>query len=225
MLIREIDPSKTTKKLAGFKVAKHLSHKKFTICNSQFIINVISFPLQTNWFIPQETTSVSIILGIDPGSNITGYGVIHSEKNKHRYLDCGIIRVKHSNFAAQLQQIYSGISKIVTLYQPDEVAVEQVFVNINVNSALKLGQARGAAIVAASANEQIKFAEYSSRQVKQAVVGYGAATKVQVQHMIKALLQLSEAPSEDAADALAVALCHAQTRRGLTLLEKAQKNI
>jgi crossover junction endodeoxyribonuclease RuvC len=166
---------------------------------------------------------VSIILGIDPGSNVTGYGVINSEGNQHRYLDCGVIRVKPTNFASQLQQIFSGIRKIVELYQPEEVAVEQVFVHVNVNSALKLGQARGAAIVAAALNEQVKFAEYSSRQVKQAVVGYGAATKAQVQHMIKALLQLSEEPVEDAADALAVALCHAQTRRGLALIKKAER--
>ena len=166
---------------------------------------------------------MSIILGIDPGSNITGYGVINSVGNKHQYLDCGVIRVKRSNFASQLQQIFSGITKIVTLYQPDEVAIEQVFVNANVNSALKLGQARGAAIVAAASNGQIKFAEYSPRQVKQAVVRYGAAAKAQVQHMIKALLQLSEAPSEDAADALAIALCHAQTRRGLAMIEEQMK--
>lgn len=168
---------------------------------------------------------MSIILGIDPGSNITGYGVINSVGSKQQYLDCGVIRVKHSNFASQLQQIFNGIAKIVTLYQPDEVAVEQVFVHANVNSALKLGQARGVAIVAAVANEQIKFAEYSPRQVKQAVVGYGAASKVQVQHMIKTLLQLSEAPAEDAADALAVALCHANTQRWLALIKKTDEKI
>lgn len=154
-----------------------------------------------------------IILGIDPGSRITGFGVIDVTANKHLYIASGAMRIAKSSFSEQLQQIFTEISKLVTLYQPIEAAIEQVFVHANVNSALKLGQARGAAIVA-MAQESTKIFEYSARQVKQAVVGYGNAEKNQVQHMVKLLLNLKNKPQEDEADALAVAICHANSRRG-----------
>jgi crossover junction endodeoxyribonuclease RuvC len=146
------------------------------------------------------------ILGIDPGSRITGYGVIKSDGNKHQYVACGNIQVKN------LGDIFRQLSEIITVYQPEEVAIEQIFMHENVNSALKLGQARGAAIVAVAINN-LKIIEYSTREVKQAVVGYGNAEKKQIQHMIKLLLKLSAEPKTDAADALAVALCHANMRK------------
>jgi crossover junction endodeoxyribonuclease RuvC len=155
-----------------------------------------------------------IVLGIDPGSRITGFGIIDVIANKHRYITSGSIKIVKSSFSEQLQQIFTEISKLIALYHPEEAAIEQVFVHANVNSALKLGQARGAAIVA-MAQENAKIFEYSARQVKQAVVGYGNAEKIQVQHMVKLLLKLSHQPQEDAADALAIAICHANSRRGL----------
>ncbi|MDQ2994079.1 MAG: crossover junction endodeoxyribonuclease RuvC [Pseudomonadota bacterium] len=152
-----------------------------------------------------------IILGIDPGSRITGYGVIASEGNRHRYIASGCIKTNADTMAERLHQVYSGISDIITQYRPVESGVEEVFLNKNVNSALKLGQARGAALVAIAA-QSVAVAEYTPRKIKQAVVGYGGAEKHQVQHMIKLLLNLSELPQQDAADALAVALCHAHSR-------------
>jgi len=148
-----------------------------------------------------------IILGIDPGSRITGYGVIKSEKGKFSYIDSGCIRTKSESLAIKLKQIYEGVSQIIELYKPDEMAIEQVFMARNPDSALKLGQARGAAIVATTKFD-IPVSEYSARQIKQAVVGTGGADKTQVQHMVTALLKLTSTPQADAADALGVALCH-----------------
>lgn len=153
-----------------------------------------------------------IIIGIDPGSRITGYGIIRYEGNQNFYLDSGCIRITAENPGERLQQIYSGVKDIVQQHQPHEAAIEQIFMHQNPGSALKLGQARGAAIVALG----LPIAEYSARQVKQSVVGYGAANKEQVQHMVKRLLNLSEPLQADAADALAIALCHAHTRFCLT---------
>lgn len=157
-----------------------------------------------------------IILGIDPGSHITGFGIIETTGNKQRYIASGSIHIAKSTFSAQLKQIFTDISELMSLYHPEEAAIEQVFVHANVNSALKLGQARGAAIVAIAQNN-ITIAEYSARQVKQAVVGYGNAEKSQVQHMVKLLLKLQNAPQTDEADALAIAICHANSRRGIKL--------
>lgn len=148
-----------------------------------------------------------IILGIDPGSRITGYGVIDFDGKKANYITSGCIKITADTVAQKLQQVYYGIREVMTQFPPHEVAIEQVFVHQNPGSALKLGQARGAAIVAASL-DGIEVAEYSAKQIKQAVVGYGAAQKTQVQQMIKVLLNLSGVPQADAADALAVALCH-----------------
>ena len=155
---------------------------------------------------------VKTILGIDPGSRITGFGVIKSNGLKHSYVTSGCIRVSPTkDQAIKLQQIYDGLREVIFRFQPDEAVVEQIFFHKNPNSALKLGQARGVALLA-PALHQISVAEYSARQVKQSVVGYGAASKEQVQMMIQTILKLSGTPQADAADALAVAICHAQTQ-------------
>jgi crossover junction endodeoxyribonuclease RuvC len=154
----------------------------------------------------------TVILGIDPGSRFTGYGAIKFIDNKPQYLTSGCVRITATDIAQRLQQIYHGIREVMVQFPPTEVAIEQVFMHQNPGSALKLGQARGAAIVAASL-EGVPLAEYSARQIKQAVVGYGAAQKTQVQQMVKTLLCLSDVPQADAADALAVALCHAHSRQ------------
>ena len=152
-----------------------------------------------------------IILGIDPGSHITGYGVIEAVGNKQRYIASGNIRAAKKDCGKKLHQIFTSICELITLYSPEEAAIEQVFVHANVNSALKLGQARGAAIVAIEQG-QAKIFEYSARQVKQAVVGHGNAEKTQVQYMVKLLLKLQNELQADEADALAIAICHANSR-------------
>lgn len=149
-----------------------------------------------------------VILGIDPGSLKTGFGVIKSDGHRHEYVASGCIRIAGKEFTQRLQQIFTDITEVITTYAPEKTAIEQVFMHTNANSALKLGQARGAAITALVV-QQLPVAEYSARQVKQAVVGYGAATKTQVQHMVKTLLKLTGDIQEDAADALAIAICHA----------------
>jgi crossover junction endodeoxyribonuclease RuvC len=155
---------------------------------------------------------MTLILGIDPGSRVTGYGLIKTDGRQHHYVECGCIRTESQQFSERLKTIFDGIREIVLNYQPAEISIEQVFMNKNVNAALKLGQARGAAIVAALVHTTV-LAEYSPREIKLAVVGYGAAEKKQVQHMVCQLLHLSNSPSNDAADALAVAICHAHQRR------------
>jgi len=157
---------------------------------------------------------VAIILGIDPGSRITGYGVIRQVGGKFEYLGSGCIRLQGDELAPRLQQIFNGVSEIINQFQPTGFAIEQVFMAKNPDSALKLGQARGVAIVAAT-NNNLPVAEYSARQIKQAVVGKGSADKTQVQHMVTHLLKLSATPQADAADALAVALCHSNTQQSL----------
>ncbi|MFC1513088.1 crossover junction endodeoxyribonuclease RuvC [Thermodesulfobacteriota bacterium] len=149
------------------------------------------------------------ILGIDPGSRITGYGVIDKVGDTLRFVSCGAIKVNtKASFPARLQEIYLGISEVIETLQPDVAAVEDIFVAINPRSALKLGHARGVLILAAM-EHGLPVHEYAARVVKQAVAGYGQASKAQVQQMVRALLNLSGPPSEDAADGLAAALCHA----------------
>jgi len=151
------------------------------------------------------------ILGIDPGSRITGYGVIRKEGNRLVHLDNGAIFTDSADdFPGRLMQIYRGISDIIGQYSPDVVSVEDIFFANNVQSALKLGQARGAAIVA-GVNAGLPVHEYTALQVKQAVVGHGRAAKEQVQQMVKILLGLPEIAQADASDALAVAICHANS--------------
>jgi len=162
---------------------------------------------------------MTIILGIDPGSRFTGYGVIKQQGRSFEYLGSGCIKAlsQGDDLASRLQTIFSGVSEIIRQFKPDQFAIEQVFMAKNPDSALKLGQARGAAIVAAT-NSDLTIAEYSARQIKQAVVGTGAADKSQVQHMVKAILKLPSTPQADAADALAVALCHAHSYDALAKL-------
>ncbi len=148
------------------------------------------------------------ILGIDPGSRITGYGVIDTNGIKTRYVSSGCIRMADAPLPRRLRQIYAGVRAIVTEFKPEQVAVELVFMHRNADSALKLGQARAAAICA-TFEEDIECFEYAARAVKQSVVGRGGADKFQVQHMVKTLLCLNAVPMPDEADALAVALCHA----------------
>lgn len=151
---------------------------------------------------------MTVIIGIDPGSRRTGYGLIRVEGNRHIHLTSGFLNVMSYPTCERLRQIYLGLQQIIQAYQPQEAAIEQVFMHENPNSALKLGQARGAAIVALT----VPVAEYSARQVKKSVVGNGAANKEQVQFMVCRLLNLNMQLQEDAADALAVALCHAHAR-------------
>jgi len=168
---------------------------------------------------------MSRILGIDPGSRITGYGIIDVSANTTTYVDSGCIRIQFDSdtpLSARLKQIYAGIDTIIKRHKPDEVAIEQVFLSHNADSALKLGQARGAAMVA-SANLDYEVDEYSARQIKQAVVGNGNAEKTQVQHMVCAILKLNKAPQADAADALAVAICHSHMGKGLAAIKGATK--
>lgn len=160
------------------------------------------------------------ILGIDPGSRVTGYGIIRSNGQTHTYVTSGTVNTKGDNITTRLAQIFSSIQTLTQTYRPDETAIEQVFMAKDANAALKLGQARGAAIVA-MANEGLTVAEYAARVIKKSVVGYGAADKAQVQHMVKLLLNLATTPTTDAADALAVAICHAQSRQINMLLHNA----
>ncbi|WP_018690611.1 crossover junction endodeoxyribonuclease RuvC [Algicola sagamiensis] len=160
---------------------------------------------------------MSIILGIDPGSRVTGYGVLQQRGHRFEYLGSGCIRLGDAPLPERLQVIYKGITEIIQQFSPTTFAIEQVFLAHNADSALKLGQARGAAIVAA-ANAGLPVSEYSARQVKQAVVGTGAADKKQVQHMITSMLKLAASPQADAADALAVAVCHGHSQQSLMSL-------
>ena len=151
---------------------------------------------------------MTVIIGIDPGSRRTGYGIIRLDGNRHVYVTSGYINLLSYPAAEKLRQIYLSLQQIIETYRPHEAAIEQIFMHDNPNSALKLGQARGAAIVALN----MPVAEYSAREVKKSVVGHGAAKKEQVQFMIARLLNLQGSLQPDAADALAVALCHAQSR-------------
>jgi crossover junction endodeoxyribonuclease RuvC len=150
------------------------------------------------------------ILGIDPGSRVTGYGVVDARGHKVSYRASGCIRTRNPALPERLGEIYRGVCDLITTYEPDEFAIESVFLARNPQSALKLGQARGVAIAAAVAS-QLPIYEYAARQVKQAVTGTGRANKEQVQHMIQILLDLSGTPQADAADALAIAVCHVNT--------------
>lgn len=159
---------------------------------------------------------MTTILGIDPGSRITGYGLIKQTGQKVEYIDSGCIRTSPDGELSQkLLQIYNGICELMDKYSPDEVAIEQVFMHQNPSSALKLGHARGVAMVAA-ASHRVVVSEYSARAIKQTVVGYGAAEKAQVNHMVVHLLGLNSAPQNDAADALAIAICHSHMRHSLS---------
>ena len=167
---------------------------------------------------------MTLILGIDPGSRATGYGIIESVGNKLVYVDCGCIRPVPGEHPQRLRDIFLALTGIIEQHSPQECAIEEVFLGKSVSSALKLGQARGAAMVACLQFD-LPVSEYTPRTVKQAVTGSGAADKLQVQHMIKAMLALPVAPTADAADALAVALCHGHTRQGLAAVVGARRGL
>lgn len=157
------------------------------------------------------------VLGIDPGSRITGYGIIEipssatlGAREKLSYISSGCIKSGIGEMPDRLGIIYEGLREIVAEFQPDEVAIERVFLAKNPSSALKLGQARGVAIAAVVASS-LGVSEYAAREVKLAVTGTGGADKAQVQHMVRVLLKLAGTPAEDAADALAIAICHVNT--------------
>jgi len=161
------------------------------------------------------------ILGIDPGSRLTGYGIIELQQGKAIWVGSGCIRLQGEDLASRLGVLAEGLNDLLAQYRPEGVAVERVFMHRNVDSALKLGQARGAAI-GVVALARLPVHEYSPAEIKKAIVGKGNAAKAQIQHMVRALLGLSQLPQEDAADALAAALCHAHTARTLSRLTPAQ---
>ena len=163
---------------------------------------------------------MAVILGIDPGSRKTGFGIIHSSGGKSSYVTSGIIRLPGGPLPERLRIIADSVAELVELHGPTELAIEQVFLARSADAALKLGQARGAAIVPCVVGG-LEVAEYSARQIKQAVVGTGAADKAQVQHMVRVLLGLPGLPKEDAADALAAALCHAHMHQSLVNIASA----
>ena len=153
------------------------------------------------------------ILGIDPGLRVTGFGVIEQQNRRLSYIGSGCVRSGEGELPARIKVLLEGVQAVIAEYRPHCVAVEQVFVNINPQSTLLLGQARGAAICAA-VTSALPVAEYTALQVKQAVVGTGHARKDQVQAMVRRLLQLTGEPNADAADALACAICHAHGGQG-----------
>lgn len=157
------------------------------------------------------------ILGIDPGLRITGFGVIDTLGQEMRYVASGCIKTGEGSLPERLKIILDGVREVIATYQPDQVAIEIVFVNVNPQSTLLLGQARGAAICGAVSCD-LPVAEYTALQVKQAVVGHGKAAKEQVSHMVQRLLLLEGSPSSDAADALACAICHAHGSTGLAAM-------
>jgi len=163
---------------------------------------------------------VSRILGIDPGLRVTGFGVIEKEGSRLSYVTSGCVRSGEGALAERLRVILEGLAQVIAANRPGEVAIEKVFVNVNPQSTLALGQARGTAICAAVL-AGLPVAEYTALQVKQSVVGKGHARKQQVQQMVRRLLALPGDPSPDAADALACAICHAHGGQGLGRLATA----
>jgi len=161
---------------------------------------------------PRPVPAVNVrILGLDPGSRRTGFGVIECRGSDYKHVTHGCIAVAGLELADRLRRIFEALTRLISEHGPGEIAVERVFVNRNVESALKLGQARGAALCAIP--EGVPVFEYAPRAIKLALVGSGAAEKAQVGHMIKTLLNLNGTISPDASDALAIAVCHAHTRR------------
>ena len=167
---------------------------------------------------------MAIVLGIDPGSRVTGYGLVKSVDRAINYIASGrIITDPKSTLPEKLEVIYKGVSEIVAEFEPTELAIEKVFVSKSASSALKLGQARGAAIVAGVRGGAV-VKEYEARKIKQSIVGTGAATKEQVQKMVQSMLGLSGLPQQDAADALATAICHIHTQFSVRIIENSNDN-
>lgn len=152
-------------------------------------------------------TALKRVLGVDPGSRKTGFGIIESGRYHPSYLVSGVVRVEKLSGAERLKTIFESVCQIIDQYQPSVMAIEKVFVHKNPNSAIKLGQARGV-ILCAAAIKNLPIMEYTPTQIKSTVVGKGHADKSQIQYMVQNLLRLTQAPQEDAADALACALCH-----------------
>lgn len=169
-------------------------------------------------------TDTRRILGIDPGSRITGFGVIDFAGDSPTYVASGTVNSPDGEFADRLRQIFTSVGEIVAEYRPDVVAIESVFMHKNAGSALKLGHARSAALCA-TFDHDVEVVEYAPREIKQAVVGTGAAGKEQVQHMVVALLSLEATPAEDASDALAAALCHGHQCRIRARLENREPRV
>jgi crossover junction endodeoxyribonuclease RuvC len=169
-------------------------------------------------------TAALTILGIDPGSQVTGFGVIVLEGKALRYMASGCIRTRGGEMASRLRIIFEGAAQLVEQYQPDEICVERVFLHRNADSALKLGQARAAALCG-TFGRSVPVHEYAAREIKQAITGSGAAEKVQVAHMVRTLLAVRGPLAADAADALAVAICHAQLRTGRALRAKLEGSV
>jgi crossover junction endodeoxyribonuclease RuvC len=161
------------------------------------------------------------VLGIDPGSRVTGYGILDTNGQESRHVASGVIKTLHADEgAARLEVIFTETTTLIDEYQPSELAIERVFVAKNADSALKLGQARAAAICA-TFGTAIPVFEYAAREVKRAIVGKGNAEKEQVQHMVRVLLNLTNELPIDASDALGIALCHAHTRTTALRLAEA----
>ena len=158
--------------------------------------------------------STTTVLGIDPGSRVTGLGIVASKGSQLQHCYSESIRTGDGSLGERLAVIYSAVSDAITRYRPDSIAIEQVFVSKNPRSALVLGHARGSAVLAA-VHHQLPMAEYSALQIKRAVVGTGSASKTQVQHMVRVLLNLQHKPPFDASDGLACAICHIHTASGL----------
>ena len=165
---------------------------------------------------------MALILGIDPGSQKTGFGIISHSGGSSEYVTSGVIRLPRLGLPERLKIIHDSVSEIVELHAPQEFAIEEVFLARDAKAAIKLGQARGAAIVAA-VNHGLPVYEYAAKSIKQAVVGTGSADKAQVQHMVVRLLNLPAAPAEDAADALAAAICHAHTQQALVRQARSRR--
>ena len=166
----------------------------------------------------------SLVLGIDPGTAITGYGLVWGEGDDLRLVDYGVITTpSDESHPRRLQEIYRQLTALVQERQPAAAAVEKLFFSRNVRTALSVGQARGVALLA-MANAGLEIYEYTPLEVKQAVVGYGRATKEQVQEMVKVLLDLDSVPQpDDAADAIAVAICHIHSAQMLSLARQAEE--
>ena len=162
------------------------------------------------------------ILGIDPGIATIGFGVVESEKNRQRLVQCGVISTPaHTSLSSRLEQIYDDMCELLTAFKPDAVSVEELFFNTNITTGISVAQGRGVVLLCAF-RAGVSIYEYTPLQVKQAVVGYGRAEKKQVQEMVKRILSLSEVPKpDDAADAVALALCHARSSTSLLNLEGA----
>ncbi len=166
------------------------------------------------WSDSQRQGEKMIVLGIDPGLAIVGYGVIEHVGNRYTVLDYGVINTPaKTSYAIRIKMIYDAMQTLLSTYDIDEVAIEELFFNKNTKTAIDVAQARGA-IVLSCMNNDLKIFEYTPLQVKQGICGYGRADKKQVQSMVKSLLNLKEIPKpDDAADALAIALGHLSTRR------------